>query len=323
MESLHVREVVYFCNGKVKTLGIDKHLNFLPAFNLFTVPAKIPYLQKYSIDFRNICFRLKIFRVGIWVESFRCAGILLLAMARRKLWASTTFEILPLSTCTLWQAKILYLERYSIDFRNLRLSSKMLRVGIRVESFRCAGILLLQWQGENVCASKTFEILPLSTCSMCQQKSHISKSIQPIFEIFASARRCWGWAFGWKVLACAGSLLLQWQCENFGHFENIWIFADFRPVHCASKNPISPNVFNTIFEIFASARKSLGWAFVWKVSGALVFYFCNGKAKTLRIDNIWNSAAFNLYSVHCASENAYISNGIQPIFEIFASARRC
>ena len=82
-----------------------------------------------------------------------------------------------------------------------------------------------------LCASTTFEILPLSTCSLCQQKSHISKSIQRIFEIFASARRCWEWAFGWKV------------------------------------------------------------------SGAQVFYFCNGKAKTLNIENIWNFATFNLYTV--------------------------
>ena len=171
----------------------------------------------------------------------------------------------------------------------------MLRVGIWVESVSIAGILVLQWRGENFahrqhlkfchfqpvqcasknpvfpmicnrfskillqledvegghlsgkfhvrryftfamarrkhCASTTFEILPLSTCSLCHQKSYISKGIQPIFEIFASARRSWEGAFGW----------------NF--------------------------------------------------SGAQVFFFCNGKVKTLRIDNIWNFATFNLYSV--------------------------
>ena len=54
----------------------------------------------------------------------------------------------PLSTCTA-PGKILYLQSWSTNFRNRRLSSNMLRVGILVESFRCAGILLLQWQGEN------------------------------------------------------------------------------------------------------------------------------------------------------------------------------
>ena len=233
----------YFCNGKVKILRIENIWNFA-TFNLFTVPAKIPYLQKFSIDIRNLCLRSKMLRVGIWVESFRCGGILFLqwqgenfahrqhlkfchfqlvhfgsknpispkvfkwssksfpeledfegghfggkfqvrrcftfVMARWKLWASTTFEFLPLSTCTLYTvaAKILYLQKYSTDFRNLCLSSKMLRVGIWMES-----------------------------------------------------------------LTCSGSLLLQWQDENFGHRKHL-NFCHFQPVHCASKNPISPKVFN-------------------------------------------------------------------------------
>ena len=82
-----------------------------------------------------------------------------------------------------------------------------------------------------LCVSTTFEILPLSTCTLCHQKSYTSKGIQPNFEIFASARRCWRWAFGWKV------------------------------------------------------------------SGAQVFYVSNSKVKTLRIENIWNFATFNIYTL--------------------------
>ena len=157
----------------------------------------------------------------------------------------------------------------------------MLRVDIRVGSFGCAGILLLQWEGEKIaqrqdlkfchfqpvhCASKnpisstvfnrfskslpqledvedghlggklqvrryftfaisrwklrastTFDILPLSTCTLCQQKPNIFNGLQPIFEIFASARRCWGWTFGWKVSGALFFILLQWQGENFAH----------------------------------------------------------------------------------------------------------
>ena len=103
------------------------------------------------------------------------------AMERRKFCASTTFQFLPLSTCTLYTvaAKILYLQKYATDFRNLWLSSKMLWVvGIWVES-----------------------------------------------------------------LTCAGSLLLQWQCENFGH-RKLLNFCHFQPVHCARKKAISPKVFN-------------------------------------------------------------------------------
>ena len=92
-------------------------------------------------------------------------------------------------------------------------------------------------------ASTTFEILPLSTCTLCQQKSYISKIVQPILEIFASARRSLGWSFGWKVSGahvfyfCNGKL-----GENF-RIDNIWNFAPFKLVHCGSKNPISPKVF--------------------------------------------------------------------------------
>ena len=167
----------------------------------------------YSTDFRNLRHSSKMLRVGIWLESFRCAVILLLqlqgenfahgqhlkfchfqpvqcasknpispkvfnrfsqswpqledvegghlcvrfqvrrcftfAMARWKLCALTTFEILPLSTSTQCQKKSYLSQRYSTDFRNLCLSSMMLRVGTWAESFRRASILLWQWLGEN------------------------------------------------------------------------------------------------------------------------------------------------------------------------------
>ena len=309
-------QVFYFCNGKVKILRIDNIWNFA-TFNLYTVPAKTYITKGIHPVFEIFASAPKMLRVGIgWNISgaqvfYFCTGK---AKTLRidKIWNFATFNLYSV------QAKILYLQRYSADFRNPCLSSTMLRVGIWVESFSCAGLLLLQWKGENFahpqhlkvchfqplhctsknliypkvfnrfskslplledyegghlgvksqvrryfifaiarwkhCASKTFEILPLSTCSPSQQKSHISKGIQPIFEIFAWARRCWGWTFGWKV------------------------------------------------------------------SAAQVFYFCNGKVKILRIDNIWNFATFNLYTVPAKT---YITKGIHPVFEIFASARRC
>ena len=230
---------------------------------MYTVPAKILYLQRYLTDFRNICLTSKMSRVRIWVESFRSAGVLTLQwqgeiFAHRKHLKFCHFQPLhcprknpvspklfppifeifpPTRRCWWWAfgwkvsrahvfyfcngkvktsridniwnfaihnlynvpAKILCLQRHSTDFRNLCFSSKILRVGIWVESFICAGILLLQWQGENFARRQHFKFLQLSTCTLCQQKSNISKDIQQIFEIFASARRCWGSAFGWKV----------------------------------------------------------------------------------------------------------------------------
>ena len=157
------------------------------------------------------------------------------------------------------------------------------------------------------------KFLRLSTCTLCQQKSYTSKGIHPIFEIFPSARRCWRWAFGWKVLAsqvfyfyngevktlridkilnfgtfnlytvqaeilylqryssnfrnlslssqmltvafsveslrCARVLLLQWQGENFAHRQH-FKFSNFQPVHCASRNPISPKLFDSSSKSF-------------------------------------------------------------------------
>ena len=246
--------VFYFCNGKVKSLGIENFWIFA-TFNLFTVPAKIPYLQRYSIDFRNLCVSSRIFRVGIlgwkfpvrWYFTFamegekfarrqdlkfsrfqpvHCASKVLYlqkyqpifeifasawrcwgwAFGWKVLRARVVYyyngKVKTLGMENIWifasfnlftvPAKIPYLQRYSIDFRNLRLSSKIFRVGISVESFRCAGILLLQWQG-----------------------------------------------------------------EKFGHRKHLK-FCHFQHVQCASKNPISPKVFNRFSKSLAQLEDVAG-----------------------------------------------------------------
>ena len=194
---------------------------------------------------------------------------------------------------------------------------------------------------------------------MCQQKSFNSKGIQPVSEIFAAARRCWGGHLGAKLQVSRyfTFAMARWKPCACTTFE----ISHFQSVHCHSKNPISPKVFNRfskslpqledvegghlggkfqarsyftfamarwkplrtyniwnfplstctlclqksyickgippIFEIFSWARRLWRWAFGWKVWSAQVFYFCNGKVKTLRLDNIWNFATFNLYTV--------------------------
>ena len=419
-------QVFCFCNGKVKTWRIDNNWNFA-TFKLYTVPAKILYLQRYSRDFRNLRLISKMWTVAIWLKSFRCARILLLQWQGERLcieqiWHFATFNLYTVP------AKIIYLQRYSIDFRNLCLSSKMLTMAHFGGKFHVRSYYTFAMARWKLGASTTFEIFSRSSCTLCQQKSYISKGIQSIFEIFAPARRCWQWPFGWKVsgaqvfyfcngkvktlridnilnfatfnlqlckqksyiskdiqpifeifarrcwlsskmlrlgiwvesFRCAGILILQWQGENLAHRQHLK-FCHVQPVHCASKNPISPKVFNRIskslpqledvddahlgekfhvrryfafamarwrlgastiieilplstctrceqksfiskgvqpiLEIFAPARRCWQWPFGWNVSGAQVFYFCNGKVKTFRIDNILNFATFNLYTV--------------------------
>ena len=120
-----------------------------PTFNQYTVTAKILYLQRYSTDFRNLCFSSKMLTVGICVENFRRVDMVLLQ------WQGENFahrQHLKFATLNLYTvpAKTIYLQRCSSDFRNLSLSSKLLRVGIWEQSFRSAAIFLLQWQGKTL-----------------------------------------------------------------------------------------------------------------------------------------------------------------------------
>ena len=280
------------------------------------------------------------------------------AMPMWKLCASTTFEILLISTCTLCQQKSYFSKGIHPIFEIFPSARRCWgwAFGWKVSY---AQVFYFCNDKVKLCASTTFEILPRSTCTLCQQKSCISKGIQQIFEIFPQLediegghlggkfhmRRCFSFSMGgWKL--CASTTLK---------------FCNFQPVHCASKNPISPKVFNRfstsvrqlehverghlggmfqvrvfftfamarwklcgsttfeilplttctlcqqksyiskgikpIFEIFAWARRYSGRAFGMKVSGAQEFYFCNGEVKTWCIDNIWNFATFNLYTV--------------------------
>ena len=311
-------QVFYFCNGEAKTLRIDNIWNFA-TFNLYTVPEKILYLQGYSTDFRNLCLSSTMLRGGHLGGKFQLRRYFTFAMARWKLCASTTFEILPLSTCSLCTAKIPYLQRYSTDFRNLCLSYDDVEGGHSGGKFHAAQVFYFcngkfkTLRIDIIWNFATFNLytVPAKTC--------ISKGIQPIFEIFASARRCWRVAIWVESVSCAGILVLQWRGENFAHRQHLKVLPLSTCTVCQQKSCISKGI-QPIFEIYASARKCWGWAFWWKVSCAHVVYCCNGKAKTLRIDNIWNFATFNLYTVPAKT---YISKGIQPIFEIFESARRC
>ena len=406
---------------------------------------KILYLQSYSTDFRNLCLSSKMLVARIWVESFRCAAVLLLQ------WQGENFphrQHLKFATFNLYTVpeKILYLLRYSTDFRNLCLSSMMLRVGIWAESFRCAGILLLQWQGENLahgqhlkfchfqpeqCASKNpisrkvfnrfsksspqleddegghlggkfqapryftfamarwklcasttfeifhfqpvpctnknpvspklfnrfskslpqledvegghlcvrfqvrryfifamarwklcaltaFEILPLSTCTLSQLNPISPKVFNRFSKSLPQLEDVEEWAFGHKVSSAQVFYFNNGKVKIL-RIVNIWNFATFNLYTVPTKSYISKCI-QPIFEIFASGRRFWGWAFGWKVLGAQIFYFCNGKVKTLRMDNIWN---FATSTCTMCRQKSYISKGIQPIFEIFASARRC
>ena len=195
-------QVFYFGIGNVKTLRIENNWNF-PAFNLYSLPGKIPTYPKVFNRFWKSFPHLetRCWWECIWVDKFQMRRYFAFALARWKLCVSTKFEILPHSTCTLFKEKSYISKGHWSDFRKSFAWARSCFEGraFASESFRCAGILLVATARWKLCALTKFEILPLLTCVLWQQKSYISTGIEPIFEIFASARRYWGWAFGWKV----------------------------------------------------------------------------------------------------------------------------
>ena len=173
-----------------KTFRINNIWNFA-IFNLYTVPAKIQYLQRYSTDFRNLCLSSKILREGVWVLSFSRANILLLE------WHGENFphqqhlkfcHFQPVHCASKNPISPKIFNRFSKSLPQLK-DFEGGHLGGKLHMRRCFIFAMTGWK---LCASIKFEILPLSTCTLRQQRSYIFKGIQPIFEIFASARRCWG-----------------------------------------------------------------------------------------------------------------------------------
>ena len=164
--------VVYFCNGKVKTLRIGNIWNFA-TFNLYPLAAKILYLQRYPTDFRNLSLRSKMLRVEIRVKSLRCADILLLQskrenFAHRQHLKFCNFQPVHCASKNPISPKVFNL--FSKSLPQLEdVESGNFREKLKVR--RYFTFAMATWI---LCASTTFGILPLSTCTLCQQKSYIS-----------------------------------------------------------------------------------------------------------------------------------------------------
>ena len=145
MESFRCAGIL-LCNGNVKTLRIDNIWNFA-TFNMYTVRGKILYLQAYSTDFRNLCFSSKMLKVDIWVESFRCAGILLL---QSHLKLSTQMSTLNIFELKQWFRKSLECPwRYRIFPGTVY----MLKVA-KFQMLSIRKVFTLPLQKQNTCASE-------------------------------------------------------------------------------------------------------------------------------------------------------------------------
>ena len=293
-----------------------QHLKFA-TFKVHTVHAKTLYLQRYSTDFRNLCLSWKMLRVGIWVGSFRYPDILLLQWKGENFAHRQHLKFCHFSTCSLRQQKS-YISKGILTILEIFGSARRCWAWAFGEKLQEGRYFTFPMPRGKLCASTIFEILPLSTCTLCQQKPKIFNRIQPIFEIFASARRCWGWAFGRKfqVRRYFTFAVERWKFCTSTTFEIL-------PLSTGSlrqqKSYISKGIV-TIFEIFCSARRCWAWVFGEKLQEGRYFTFAMRR---------WKLCASKIFEILPLStctlcqQKPKIFNRIQPIFEIFASARRC
>ena len=200
VETFRTAQVFYLCNKQWENSAFQQHLKFChfqPVHGARKNPISPKGIQPI---FEYLCLSSKLLRVGIWAESFRTRRYFTFCNGKVKtlpidnMWNFAIFKLY-----TECQQKSYNSKRYSTDFRNVCDSSKMLRVGIWAESFRCACILLWQWQGDKFANRQHLKFCHFQPVHCASKKSYMSIGTQPIFEIFSSARRCSGWAFGWKL----------------------------------------------------------------------------------------------------------------------------
>ena len=300
-------QVFYFCNGKVKRFPID-NIWIFATFNLFPVPAKILCLQSYSTNFGNLCLSSKMLRVGMWVESFTCAGILLLQWQAKifridNIWNFATFNLFPVP------AKILCLQRYSTNFRNLWLSSEMLRVAICVESFRYARVLLLQCQGENFSHRQHLKFCHFRPVHCASKNPMTPKVFTGFSKSLPQLEDVEGGHLGGKFQV-RRYFTFAMASENISHRQNLK-FCHVQPVPGTNKNPISPKAFNRFSKSLPQLEDVQYAHLSGKFKAHRYFSFAMARwklcvSKTFEI--------LELSTCTLCEQKSYIPKCIQPIF---------
>ena len=150
----------------------------------------------------------------------------------------------------------------------------MLRVGIWVESFKCTGILFYNGKVKTLRIDNIWNSASISLFTV-PAKSYISKGIQPIFQIFASGRRCWGWAFGWKVSSAQVFYFYNGKVKTL-RIDNIGNFA-LSTCSLCQQNPISPQVFTDFRNLcFSSKMLRVGILLESFRCGGILFLYWQG-----------------------------------------------
>ena len=130
----------------------------------------------------------------------------------------------------------------------------------------------MQWQVENFAYRQHLKVCHFQPVH-CASKNTISPRVFNRFSKSLAQLEDFEVGIWVKGFRCAGILLSQWQGENFAHRQQLKV-CHIQPVHCASKNPISPKVFNGFSKSLPQFEDVEGghWG-GGKASGAQAFYF--------------------------------------------------
>ena len=194
----------------------------------------------------------------------------------------------------------------------------MLRVGILVESLRCAGNLLLQWQVENSALRQHLKFCHFQPVHFASKNPISAKVLNRLYKYLPQLQHVYGGHLGGKfqVRRYLTFAMAMWKLCALTTFE----ICNFQPVHCASKYSISPKVFNRFSKSVSQLEDFVCGHLVGKFQVRRYFRFAMA---------MWKLCALITFEILPLStctpcqQKCYISKGIEPIFKIFASARRC
>ena len=88
----------------------------------------------------------------------------------------------------------------------------------------------------------------------------------------------------------------------------------FFPLHCPSRNAISPEVFNEFLKRFFAERR-WGWLLWLKISSAQIFWFCNSNVTTFPTSRKCKNFNFSLYTV--PAEMLYLQKYFTNFHKLF------
>ena len=130
--------------------------------------------------------------------------------------------------------------------------SYVLNVSIWAEDFTRAGILLLQWQGENLAHRQNLKFPTFNLYIVLAKIPYIQRYLTD-FQNFAYLKCVESGHLGRKfqVRRYFSFAMASWKLRPSTRFE----ISHFQPVNCTSKNPISPKVFNRFSKTFIHLKR--------------------------------------------------------------------